>query len=100
MEDAADDLRLNKIDPPLAGLDRPVGQGFAYHIISIRVAAARAAGLDATRKPRRVLSARSFRNSAFMVPFSPTCSSPISPSDSHVRLGANGDIREPQPRPL
>jgi hypothetical protein len=27
MEDAADDLRLNKIDPPLAGLTVPLARG-------------------------------------------------------------------------
>ncbi len=41
------------------------------------------------RNPRRVLSARSFRKSAFIVPFSPTCRCVMSPSGfSHLRMQA------------
>jgi len=54
LEDAA--LRVDERDALAAGLAR----------------------LD-TARPRRVLSARSFRNSAFIVPFRPMCKSEISP---------------------
>ena len=76
----ADDVRFLFIDRTLSGDRLTIAAEAALHIIAVAVAAAGATGLDPSRSPPRVLSARSLRNSWFIVPFSPTCSSLISPS--------------------
>lgn len=73
LEDGADNVGLALIDDQLA---------FSAEIVAKAAPAAGAPALSRAIRPRRVLFRSSVKNSAFIVPFRPTWSSVIHPSDN------------------
>ncbi len=95
VENAPDDGRLCRVDLALAAHRLAVpASSRPHHIIAVAIAAAGFPASTRPRRPRRVLSARSLRNSAPIVPLRPICSSLI------VAFGEGDDPHAGKAQPL